>query len=763
MLNRFFFLSTILAPSVLALQSYQSRIPNGDNVVSPSGEPWPGVGHHRSSGGGERNAFGDDFAAAGHEWTIELCQMDSDCDGFTNGQELGDPDCVWMEGEIPQFDVGITHPGIADTERTSGSTDAISDSCSEFDFAELPPDYSNTSFVMPNFLVPSERTTYAKFAFHMEDLGLDQDAYAVRVEPLLENSQVVHHMILYHCDEEPTGFIDEPSTEGRMPCRDMVMSWAVGGKGLCLPAQVGIELLVAEPWFVMEVHYDNPQGLTGIYDNSGLKITSIPQSDSLVADYQPAGWLWAGGLPLGMNIPPGEEAYEIMVECGYPSIPQSGVTVFAYALHAHTLGRKVWTEVHRPMGIDSQGTSNVQECPEECSTRLFGQCELCFAQQGCCGDFDDASKCVPTGQCCDLCKECDGCQGCYPQTDTCNPNGFISNLFDTPDAEYESLLDLGCDTRYDFDLQETRNLAEYQTIYPTDKLVTHCVYDSTERSTVTKGGDATEDEMCIGFFLYYPVQPNMKCLKRVEQDVGTGEKVCQMPGVEVYNDTSMCADGERLDGAGVSSGVSFSDMDAWLQIHILCMMLSMGILIPVGVLIPLAFRLTLFKRNDAWFRYHRILQTIGLLLLLTGVCAAFQGSSATSFSETHHKLGLTIFILALSQPINAVLRPHKPENGESPSLKRRAWEVLHKGVGYSTVVLAWVNIFLGIDLLEEWYSASDDLVSALTFTQSVFMGVVFLGGIVGITMALFASKKQSNEATIQEGEAVAPNKTTSDV
>jgi hypothetical protein len=33
------------------------------------------------------------FAAAGYTWTRELCQADDDGDGFSNGAELGDPDC----------------------------------------------------------------------------------------------------------------------------------------------------------------------------------------------------------------------------------------------------------------------------------------------------------------------------------------------------------------------------------------------------------------------------------------------------------------------------------------------------------------------------------------------------------------------------------------------------------------------------------------------------------------------------------------------
>ena len=34
-----------------------------------------------------------DFKAAGFRWTADLCKLDSDKDGFTNGQELGDADC----------------------------------------------------------------------------------------------------------------------------------------------------------------------------------------------------------------------------------------------------------------------------------------------------------------------------------------------------------------------------------------------------------------------------------------------------------------------------------------------------------------------------------------------------------------------------------------------------------------------------------------------------------------------------------------------
>lgn len=46
------------------------------------------------------------------KWTVALCQMDSDGDGRTNGEELGDPNCTWTtnSGKM-NTTAGITHPG----------------------------------------------------------------------------------------------------------------------------------------------------------------------------------------------------------------------------------------------------------------------------------------------------------------------------------------------------------------------------------------------------------------------------------------------------------------------------------------------------------------------------------------------------------------------------------------------------------------------------------------------------------------------------
>ena len=59
------------------------------------------------------NSFGQSVELLGPTWTVELCQLDSDGDGFTNGEELGDPDCTWQEGDPVQCTGCPSHPGDA--------------------------------------------------------------------------------------------------------------------------------------------------------------------------------------------------------------------------------------------------------------------------------------------------------------------------------------------------------------------------------------------------------------------------------------------------------------------------------------------------------------------------------------------------------------------------------------------------------------------------------------------------------------------------
>jgi hypothetical protein len=89
-----------------------AAIPNAQHV-HVHGHAWYNT--LRSTGRGSslspENSFSLALTAAGNAWTFTLCKADTDGDGFTNGEELGDPECVWTPGQVPARTTDISNPG----------------------------------------------------------------------------------------------------------------------------------------------------------------------------------------------------------------------------------------------------------------------------------------------------------------------------------------------------------------------------------------------------------------------------------------------------------------------------------------------------------------------------------------------------------------------------------------------------------------------------------------------------------------------------
>ena len=83
---------------LIARSTRLSKIPNG-------GINSCGACHNSAFGDGPRNSFGADVeklvSPNGNEnfWSPELAAIDSDGDGYTNGEELQDPDGTWQYGD----------------------------------------------------------------------------------------------------------------------------------------------------------------------------------------------------------------------------------------------------------------------------------------------------------------------------------------------------------------------------------------------------------------------------------------------------------------------------------------------------------------------------------------------------------------------------------------------------------------------------------------------------------------------------------------
>ncbi|KAL4166362.1 hypothetical protein KRP22_013624 [Phytophthora ramorum] len=106
----------LLAPSTVeGYAKYVKLIPNGGDVPDS-----PNIGHLDAAGNTGLSDFGTAFSKAGNEWGAALCQEDTDGDGYTNGQELGDPCCTWTTSNTAGLITdGVSHPSDATKIPTS--------------------------------------------------------------------------------------------------------------------------------------------------------------------------------------------------------------------------------------------------------------------------------------------------------------------------------------------------------------------------------------------------------------------------------------------------------------------------------------------------------------------------------------------------------------------------------------------------------------------------------------------------------------------
>jgi hypothetical protein len=106
--------SAALLSAAAALPTTPAKLPNVATAMPGAGLPCLMLGHVDCVAGGPRNQFGLDFKDMGKSWNEKFCMTDSDGDGLTNGEELGDPCCMWTPENTnpPGFRTTmLSHPG----------------------------------------------------------------------------------------------------------------------------------------------------------------------------------------------------------------------------------------------------------------------------------------------------------------------------------------------------------------------------------------------------------------------------------------------------------------------------------------------------------------------------------------------------------------------------------------------------------------------------------------------------------------------------
>ncbi len=111
----FFLLIGVASSTFLVARAFRvGQVPNGTKNACANC-------HVNPAGGGPRTAFGTEIernhlstpGGAGQvQWSAALAALDSDGDGFTNGEELQDPEGRWTIGQPAPGDLAlVTNPG----------------------------------------------------------------------------------------------------------------------------------------------------------------------------------------------------------------------------------------------------------------------------------------------------------------------------------------------------------------------------------------------------------------------------------------------------------------------------------------------------------------------------------------------------------------------------------------------------------------------------------------------------------------------------
>jgi hypothetical protein len=186
------------------------------------------------------------------------------------------------------------------------------------------------------FPVPAGQQFYEAFYFKVPWNVATQ---ALRFTPIIDNDQVLHHWLLYASNSAYTD-----GTYGASPGvhsdGTLLAGWAPGAGEWIMPDGVGMELPSGNSYLVLEVHYNNVQGLPNMVDHSGVEICA---TSNLRPNTATVSWLGTEGILLAPN--------SVGTATGTCTPSYAGdITLLRYWPHMHKLGRGMKADITRAAG-----------------------------------------------------------------------------------------------------------------------------------------------------------------------------------------------------------------------------------------------------------------------------------------------------------------------------------------------------------------------------------------------------------------------------
>nr|GLL34657.1 cytochrome b561 domain-containing protein At4g18260-like isoform X2 [Ipomoea trifida] len=148
-----------------------------------------------------------------------------------------------------------------------------------------------------------------------------------------------------------------------------------------------------------------------------------------------------------------------------------------------------------------------------------------------------------------------------------------------------------------------------------------------------------------------------------------------------------------------------------IKLHGFLLWASLGFLMPVGILvIRMSHREEHGRRVKIMFYAHVVLEILAVLLATAGAAMSLKHFD-NSFSNTHQRLGLALYIVVWLQTLIGILRPRRG------SKARSVWFFAHWLLGTALSLLGVINIYTGLQAYNKRTSRSTNIWTIIFSTQ----------------------------------------------
>ncbi len=186
------------------------------------------------------------------------------------------------------------------------------------------------------FTAPTGGDHYEMFYFKPK---WTEKVHIIRIDPIIDNGQVLHHWLLYMEPGTGSGDGTHQSDLGlQSPTSALLSGWAPGNEGLPLARDIGLQVISGpNARFGIEVHYNTNSNPAKRSDRSGARLCATKKLRPKEAAVH---WLGTQAI-IGVGLP--SEAY------GTCTV-QAESHIIAHSPHMHTMGRYMKTIVTKRSG-----------------------------------------------------------------------------------------------------------------------------------------------------------------------------------------------------------------------------------------------------------------------------------------------------------------------------------------------------------------------------------------------------------------------------